>query len=271
MGTVNSAEPRSETPSSCDPFSHISPKLAVFAPLDADIMYPEGFGTYVDCLAADGTVEGKSRPGHFRGVATVCTKLFNIVMPNAVFFGQKDGMQCMLIAKLLRDLDIQYPQFNITDSSRSSKGFVVVDTEREEDGLAMSSRNRYLTVEERSAATLLYHALSSIRDEIFDEVGARADCQDGLSVSDPYPSWQKLRKLGVGIIQEASGPDKTADLFDLEYLVATDYLNGEELQHVNLQALQRGVMLSLAVRTSMSNTRLIDNVVLMPGSTQSVC
>ena len=58
---MNSAEPPSETPSSCDPFSHISPKLAVFAPLDADIMYPEGFGTYVDCLAADGTVEGKSR------------------------------------------------------------------------------------------------------------------------------------------------------------------------------------------------------------------
>ena len=92
-------------------------------------MYPEGFATFVDVEGIDTVAEGSSRPGFFRGVATVCTKLFNIASPNKVFFGQKDGMQCLVIKRIVKDLNL-----NIE--------VVVCPTTREKDGLAMSTRNQ---------------------------------------------------------------------------------------------------------------------------------
>jgi len=118
----------------------------VFAPT-AEEMYPEGFSTFVEVSGELTEVMcGKSRPGHFKGVATVVTKLFNIVTPDLAFFGQKDAQQLFIIEKLVRDLNLNVE-------------IVRVPTRREEDGLAMSSRNTYLSPEERKAATILYRAL----------------------------------------------------------------------------------------------------------------
>ena len=118
----------------------------VFAPT-AEEMYPEGFSTFVEVSGELTEVMcGKSRLGHFKGVATVVTKLFNIVTPDLAFFGQKDAQQLFIIEKLVRDLNLNVE-------------IVRVPTRREEDGLAMSSRNTYLSPEERKAATILYRAL----------------------------------------------------------------------------------------------------------------
>jgi pantoate--beta-alanine ligase len=92
-------------------------------------------------------LEGAARPGHFRGVATVCTKLFNIVAPTRAYFGQKDAQQCVVIKKIVADLNMNLE-------------IVIVPTVREPDGLAMSSRNTYLKPDERKAAVVLYQALN---------------------------------------------------------------------------------------------------------------
>ena len=122
----------------------------VFTP-DASDIYPDGFACYVD---PTGTLverlEGASRPGHFRGVATVVAKLFQIVRPHRAYFGQKDAQQAAVIRQLIADL-----HFALT--------LRVLPTIRERDGLAMSSRNAYLAPEERQAATVLYRALSEGR------------------------------------------------------------------------------------------------------------
>ena len=119
----------------------------VFAPVAAEV-YPAGEPLCHVEPAAFGLIhEGQARPEFFRGVATVVTKLFNIVQPTRAYFGQKDISQCILIARMVRDL-------NMPVDVR------VCDTLREEDGLAMSSRNAYLTAEERPKASVLYRALS---------------------------------------------------------------------------------------------------------------
>ena len=109
-------------------------------------MYPPRFNTWVDVEKVTEGLEGEIRPGHFRGVATVCTKLFNIVQPTTAYFGQKDAQQVVVIKKMAADLNM-----NIA--------LAVVPTVRETDGLAMSSRNVYLKPDERRAACILYHAL----------------------------------------------------------------------------------------------------------------
>jgi pantoate--beta-alanine ligase len=116
-----------------------------------DEMYSQHHATFVDCSGFDDIPEGIARPGHFRGVATIVTKLFNIVQPSHAYFGQKDAAQCVLIQRMVEDLnmDIQV---------------VVMNTIRESDGLAKSSRNAYLTPAERQAAPVVYRSLKAAKE-----------------------------------------------------------------------------------------------------------
>jgi len=123
---------------------------AVLAP-SAEDMYPAGFSTWVDVEGVTATLEGARRPGHFRGVATVCNKLFNIVAPDRAYFGQKDAQQVAVIRRMVTDLNMNLE-------------IVVLPIVREPDGLAMSSRNIYLSPAERQAATVLYRALTEARE-----------------------------------------------------------------------------------------------------------
>jgi pantoate--beta-alanine ligase len=119
----------------------------LFTP-DADEIYPAGFDTSVEVHALSHVLEGASRPGHFRGVATVCLKLFNIMQPDAVYFGQKDAQQVAVIRRMIRDLDL-------------SLQLRVLPTVRDTDGLALSSRNVRLTPEGRAQALALPRALAT--------------------------------------------------------------------------------------------------------------
>jgi pantoate--beta-alanine ligase len=113
-----------------------------------EVMYPEGFQTWVDVEEVTKPLEGAMRPGHFRGVTTVVTKLFNGVLPQKAYFGQKDAQQVAVIKQMTRDLNFPIE-------------IVICPTIREKDGLAMSSRNSYLNAEERETATVLYRALTA--------------------------------------------------------------------------------------------------------------
>jgi pantoate--beta-alanine ligase len=119
----------------------------LFVPAIEEI-YPEGFQTWVEVDELSRVLEGARRPGHFRGVATVCCKLFNIVRPERAYFGQKDAQQVAVIKQMVRDLVLDVE-------------IRVVPTVRDPDGLALSSRNRYLTPEERQAALALPRALAT--------------------------------------------------------------------------------------------------------------
>ena len=116
-------------------------------------MYPDNYKTYVGVYDLSDCLCGKFRPGHFRGVATVVTKLFNIVSPDIVYFGQKDAQQAIIIRKMVDDLNMPLK-------------IKVMPTVRDKDGLALSSRNVYLDPEERRDATVLYQALNLARDLI---------------------------------------------------------------------------------------------------------
>lgn len=122
----------------------------VFVPAPED-MYPPRFSTWVNVEKVTDRLEGAARPGHFRGVATVCCKLFNIIQPNTAYFGQKDAQQCVVIKKMVADLNMNLD-------------IVIVPTVREPDGLAMSSRNVYLKPDERRAAVVLSRSLALARD-----------------------------------------------------------------------------------------------------------
>jgi pantoate--beta-alanine ligase len=130
----------------------------VFTPT-VEAMYPAGASTYVDVEGVSERLDGASRPGHFRGVATVVAKLFHIVQPNLAFFGQKDAAQVAVLRKMVRDLDF-------------SLEIIVCPIVREPDGLAMSSRNRYLSSEERRQALTLSRALQSAETH-----AARGECR----------------------------------------------------------------------------------------------
>jgi pantoate--beta-alanine ligase len=125
---------------------------ALFAPELGDI-YPDGFRTYVNVEGISERLEGQSRPGHFRGVATVVLKLFEIVRPDFAYFGRKDAQQVRIISEMARDLNLDGE-------------IVVCPVVREADGLALSSRNAYLSGEERKAATVLARALVAAKDEL---------------------------------------------------------------------------------------------------------
>ena len=122
----------------------------LFAP-SADELYPEEFATWVDVGELGDKLEGEFRPGHFRGVATVCLKLFNIVRPGRAYFGQKDAQQAAVVKQLVRDLNLGLE-------------IRVVPTVRDDDGLALSSRNAYLSPEERETVLALPKALWTGRD-----------------------------------------------------------------------------------------------------------
>jgi pantoate--beta-alanine ligase len=125
---------------------------ALFAPEAAEI-YPAGFSAYVNVEGLSERLEGRSRPGHFRGVATVVMKLLQIVQPNFAYFGRKDAQQSRIITQMARDLNLDTE-------------IVVCPIVREPDGLALSSRNAYLNAEERKAATVLHRALEAARNEL---------------------------------------------------------------------------------------------------------
>ncbi len=127
----------------------------VFCPEAAD-MYPDGFRTAIDVEGLSAVLEGASRPGFFRGVATVVAKLFGVVRPHFAFFGQKDAQQALILRRMVRDLNIDVE-------------LVIAPTVRHDDGLAMSSRNEYLGAEDRKAATALFHALERARILVQEE------------------------------------------------------------------------------------------------------
>src|SRR5258708_4390957 len=130
---------------------------ALFLPAAAEI-YPAGFRSYVTVEGLSDRLEGRSRPGHFRGVATVVMKLLEIVQPHFAYFGRKDAQQVRIVSQMARDLNLDTE-------------IVVCPIVREPDGLALSSRNAYLSAEERRAATVLHRALEAARGEL--TAGAR--------------------------------------------------------------------------------------------------
>jgi pantoate--beta-alanine ligase len=130
----------------------------VFTPTP-DVMYPPGYQTYVNLEVVSLGLEGEHRPGHFRGVATVVAKLFNLAQPTRAYFGQKDAQQVVVLRSMVRDLNFPLD-------------IIVIPTRREQDGLAMSSRNGYLNMAQREAAGVLYRALRAASDAY--DAGERA-------------------------------------------------------------------------------------------------
>ena len=151
-------------------------------------MYPDGYATWVD--VAETGAEGNARPGHFRGVATVCLKLFNIVRPQVAYFGQKDAQQAAVLRRMVRDLDVELV-------------LRVVPTVRDADGLALSSRNAYLSERDRSKALALPRALEAGRSahaEGADPVAAARAALNGLE-----PEYVELLDLdGVRLLAAAA-------------------------------------------------------------------
>jgi pantoate--beta-alanine ligase len=159
----------------------------VFAPATEE-MYPEGFDTWVE--VGDPGGEGAARPGHFRGVATVCLKLFNIVRPQRAYFGQKDGQQAAVIRRMVRDLDLELE-------------LRVLPTVRDTDGLALSSRNAYLSAAERERALALPRGLEAGRSAHVrgsDPVAAALTSMNGLE-----PDYVEVLDLdGVTVLAAAA-------------------------------------------------------------------
>jgi pantoate--beta-alanine ligase len=190
----------------------------VFVPSDEE-MYPGGYATYVLVQGVTEVLEGAARPGHFNGVNTIVNKLFNIVEPKRAYFGQKDAQQIAVIQKMVKDLNMNVQ-------------IVPCATVRESDGLAMSSRNTYLNMEQRRAAPVLYHALMLAQD-----LAARGEQDAGV-----------LRREMTELIQREP-------LANIDYVSVADNETLKELHRLKHPAL-----VSLAVR--FGKTRLIDNIVL---------
>ena len=159
---------------------------SLFAPEAAEI-YPQGFSTYVNVEGLSERLEGRSRPGHFRGVATVVMKLLQIVQPNFAYFGRKDAQQSRIITQMARDLNLDAE-------------IIVCPIVREPDGLAMSSRNAYLNEQERKAATVLYRALDAAKNEL--AAGVR-DALQLQTVLQRVLSAEKLARVDYAEIVEA--------------------------------------------------------------------
>ena len=151
---------------------------AVFAP-DAAVMYPPGFSTFVDVGTLGTVYEGAVRPTHFRGVATVVSKLLHIVQPDVLFVGQKDAQQSAVLKKLVRDLDFPVR-------------VEIVPTVRESDGLAMSSRNAYLSAGQRAGAPSLHASLERMLEELRKGADAPSAAQRARALLDASGTWDYL-------------------------------------------------------------------------------
>jgi pantoate--beta-alanine ligase len=201
--------------------------LSLIEPLGVDlvwnptveVMYPTGYQTWVEVEALTHPLEGAMRPGHFKGVTTVVAKLFNAVQPHKAYFGQKDAQQAAVIRQMVRDLNFPV---DVT----------VCPTVREEDGLAMSSRNKYLDGDDRKAATVLFRSLSAAKEAY--EAGER--------------NAEILRR-------------KMKEILDGEARVQTQYVSCADYDSLEEVDVVRGkVLLSMAVM--LGRTHLIDNFVL---------
>jgi pantoate--beta-alanine ligase len=191
---------------------------AVFLPPASEI-YSEGYSTFVTVEGLSSRLCGISRPGHFRGVATVVLKLFNIVRPHKAVFGQKDAQQTIILRRMVRDLNLDVE-------------LIVQPIVREADGLALSSRNRYLNSEERQAATVLFRSLEFAR-----RAALRGECRAGVLLQG---------------VQELIAAEPLARL-DYAEIVSVDDLS--TLHEVTSAAL-------LAMAVFIGETRLIDNTFL---------
>ena len=190
----------------------------VFAPSVKE-MYPDGYKTYVNVEGITEVLCGKSRPGHFRGVTTIVTKLFNIVEPHRAYFGQKDAQQVAVIKQMVKDLNMNVE-------------IITCPIVREEDGLAMSSRNVYLSPEERKSAVILSKSLMEAEELIKKgETDAK-----------------KIRKYIIDRIQT----EKNAVI---DYV---EVVNADTLE--NVDEIKGRVLVALAVK--FGSTRLIDNVIV---------
>jgi pantoate--beta-alanine ligase len=168
----------------------------LFAP-SVEEMYPEGFATWVDVEETGG--EADARPGHFRGVATVCLKLFNIVRPQVAYFGQKDAQQAVVLRRMIRDLDVELD-------------LRVLPTVRDADGLALSSRNAYLSERERQQALALPLALEAGRSahvQGSDPIAATRQVLNGLE-----PEYVEVLDLGDVTVLAAAARIGTTRLID---------------------------------------------------------
>ncbi len=175
--------------------------------------------TYVTVEGLSDKLDGASRPGHFRGVATVVAKLFEIVRPDYAYFGQKDAVQCAVLRRMVSDLDMDVE-------------LVVCPIVRESDGLAMSSRNVYLTPQQRQQALVLYRALTRVQ----------------FAVDQGERDAEKLRAIGTAVMGEERGAR-------LDYFAVVDPETLEPIANV-----ARGAL--IAVAAYFGSTRLIDNVLL---------
>jgi pantoate--beta-alanine ligase len=193
----------------------------LFAPSSQE-MYPRGATTWVDVEGLSGRLCGRSRPGHFRGVATVVAKLFHIVEPDVAFFGQKDATQLAILRRMVRDLN--FPIEII--------GCPIV---READGLAMSSRNAYLDIQQRKTALVLYRSLMRVQEE-----------------------FQRGERDSARLIAAAKEVFSAEPGARLDYFEITDPETLEPLATVDRTALA-------AVAAFAGPTRLIDNIVIHGG------
>jgi len=190
----------------------------VFAP-SVEEMYPAGAVTWVTVEELSGKLDGKSRPGHFRGVTTIVSKLFHIVEPDKAFFGQKDAAQVAIIRRMVRDLNLPVE-------------IVVCPIVREADGLAMSSRNAYLTVEQRQQALVLHRALERIQQMV--DSGERDAAQLGAAGRAEFARESSVR---------------------LDYFEIVDPDGLDPVCNVSAGAL-------VAVAAYVGTTRLIDNILI---------
>ncbi len=195
---------------------------AVFTPIPEE-MYPEGFAAEVRVRGLEDVLEGAARPGHFAGVTTVLAKLLNLTGPDRMYMGQKDAQQAVVVRRMMADLGF-------------AASLVVCPTVREQDGLALSSRNVYLALEEREAAAAIPRALSAAREQARDFAGPPSEL--------------------AGTLREAAKRELARETeLEVEYVSADDADTLEEATDES-----RAVLLSCAVR--IGKTRLIDNVVL---------
>ena len=225
---------------------------AVFMP-PVDEIYPPGFHDWVEVGGPlTERLEGAARPGHFRGVTTVVARLFRIIRPHKAYFGQKDAQQLRAIRRMVRDLALEVE-------------IVAMPTVRDPDGVAMSSRNAYLSPNEREAALAIPRALEIARRMVMEDGLRDADViRQAVRIfvetpqNDPSPKRDVSLHRGISVQQGGSSRrGVSSPRVDLEYVSISDEDTFEELDTID-----RPALVLLAARVG--ETRLIDNVVVVP-------